>query len=464
MSWPLVENSLLVSAAATLLAGLFGLAAALWAAGLTGRSRNCALFLAAAPLLWPPFLVLNCWLNLLGESGLWRSWIPFSILSPGGTVWVLALLKWPVFFFLLNGAWGRVDPDLLAADLRLSGWPLFRRLLWPQARGAAGFAAVITFVLCLNELSVPSLLQVKVFPTEIWINFNTTFNYGGALRASWPLVVFPLLLLRAFRSPEMALSWRGLRPPDPLLRAQLGLGWPLAAAFSILVLALSLGVPAVQLAGESKTWRELGPAWAAGLDAGGHSLLYSSGAALACLALGAALSSFRAGVLLWIPFFLPGVLLGIALVFLLNRPGLRLLAQSGWVVVFAYALRYGALPWAAVRAWSKSVPANLSDDARLMGAGAWTRFRHLFWPAHGGRLLGLAYVIYLLALWDVETLLMIVPPGGETLSLRVFNLLHYGHNGQVNALCLILLLLGAAPLLAAALLRRVVASIPARPG
>src|ERR1039458_9902407 len=37
-------------------------------------------------------------------------------------------------------------------------------------------------------------------------------------------------------------------------------------------------------------------------------------------------------------------------------------------------------------------------------------------------------------------------PGGETLALRVFNLLHYGHNAQVNALCLMLLALAVAPL------------------
>jgi len=41
-----------------------------------------------------------------------------------------------------------------------------------------------------------------------------------------------------------------------------------------------------------------------------------------------------------------------------------------------------------------------------------------------------------------------VPPGGETLALRVFNLLHYGHHAQVNALCLILLLLAVLPLAA----------------
>jgi DNA-binding beta-propeller fold protein YncE len=57
-----------------------------------------------------------------------------------------------------------------------------------------------------------------------------------------------------------------------------------------------------------------------------------------------------------------------------------------------------------------------------------------------------SYITYLLCLWDVETIVLIAPPGGETLSLRVFNLLHYGHNTQVNALCLILLALAVAPL------------------
>jgi DNA-binding beta-propeller fold protein YncE len=44
-------------------------------------------------------------------------------------------------------------------------------------------------------------------------------------------------------------------------------------------------------------------------------------------------------------------------------------------------------------------------------------------------------------------MILVVPPGGETLALRVFNLLHYGHNAQVNALCLTLLALAVAPLI-----------------
>jgi DNA-binding beta-propeller fold protein YncE len=43
-------------------------------------------------------------------------------------------------------------------------------------------------------------------------------------------------------------------------------------------------------------------------------------------------------------------------------------------------------------------------------------------------------------------MILIVPPGTETVALRIFNFLHYGHNAQVNALCLALLVLAVLPL------------------
>jgi sugar lactone lactonase YvrE len=46
----------------------------------------------------------------------------------------------------------------------------------------------------------------------------------------------------------------------------------------------------------------------------------------------------------------------------------------------------------------------------------------------------------------VESIVLVQPPGGETLALRIFNLLHYGYAAQVNALCLVLLGLALLPL------------------
>ena len=55
--------------------------------------------------------------------------------------------------------------------------------------------AVLIFVLAFNNFAVPSILQTKVFPAELWVSFNTTFDYRAAVQLSWPMLVMPVLLL-----------------------------------------------------------------------------------------------------------------------------------------------------------------------------------------------------------------------------------------------------------------------------
>jgi iron(III) transport system permease protein len=88
----------------------------------------------------------------------------------------------------------------------------------------------------------------------------------------------------------------------------------------------------------------------------------------------------------------------------------------------------------------------LADAARLHSSSRWTLWRHVWGPQLAAAAAAVWYGTYLWCLWDVETLVLMVPPGGETLALRIFNLLHYGHNTQVDALCVLLVALSAAPL------------------
>ncbi|HEY9172665.1 MAG TPA: 6-bladed beta-propeller, partial [Verrucomicrobiae bacterium] len=101
-----------------------------------------------------------------------------------------------------------------------------------------------------------------------------------------------------------------------------------------------------------------------------------------------------------------------------------------------------------------SADPDLADAARLEGATRGQLMRLVLWPQIAPQLGAAWYVVYLLCLWDVESIVIIQPPGGETLALKIFNLLHYGHAAQVNALCLILLGLAVAPLGLAAAFRR----------
>src|SRR5207247_2645631 len=241
-----------------------------------------------------------------------------SLLLSALTAFV-AVMFWPIALVVILGACQRLEPGQLECDPRLVGWPLIRWLLIPTARDALTQAGVITFVLALNNFAVPALLQVKVFPAEVWVSFNTTFDYAAAMRLSWPLVLAPLLMLFWLRRRDIA--WPRLYGvmPTRTFRRQLGVAWFKAAGLAAVAsLCLSVAVPLVKLCSSERTWLEFLPA----LRAGKAAVISSAclAAASAVLVVVVALVTWRWPIapVTWLPFLVPGVLLGIALIVVFN--------------------------------------------------------------------------------------------------------------------------------------------------
>jgi len=459
MNEGLLINSLLVSGLATLLSVGFGLAASLCIAGLNTRARIVLLGIAVVALAFPPFLVTNCWLHFLGPAWVWRGSVHLNIMSLPGAIWISSLLTWPITMLAVSSAWRRLEAAQLESDPSVTGWGMVRAILWPLSRPALVLASVLTFVLALNNFAVPAILQVKVFPAEVWVKFNTTFDTPAALQMSWPMVLAPIILL--------AVCLRGQVPwphvegeiPSALFRRQLGVGFFWSCCFCTSALGfLSVGLPLLQLVAVKRTWTELPGALAAGHSAISNSFWFAALTAALVVILALALSgsnrSFASGgpaqkvftLLLWVPFLIPGVLMGIGLIMLFNHSWSALFYQSAGIVILALGVRYFALGWTTVVHALSTVDPDLLDAARLEGATRWQILRLVQWPQIAPEIKAGWYVVFVLCLWDVESIILIMPPGGETLALRVFNLLHYGHNAQVNALCLSLLAVALAPL------------------
>ena len=115
-------------------------------------------------------------------------------------------------------------------------------------------------------------------------------------------------------------------------------------------------------------------------------------------------------------------------------------------MVLVLSVRYLALGWQGAVWAQQMVDRDLDNLVRMQDIPWWQRWRHVDWPQAGPFLAVTWYAVYLLCLWDTETVALVVPPGGETLALRVFNMLHYGHIAHVNALCLALVGLAILPL------------------
>ena len=447
LNWTLLANSLLVAAASTFCAFVFGFC---FAVAMRASSHGLRRFLlggALVTMVMPSFLVTNSWIDLLGLNGLLRPLLPLNIFSLAGTIWVLSLTFWPIPAIMISSAWSKLEPMHLEVDPAFRGIRIVRWLLWPTARSLAltSMAVVCAFALC--NFAVPAILQVKVYSAEAWIQFNTNLDAGAAQRLCWPLLVVPLLLLMVARQREFPWPRQSREDFSRVLRRQLG--WPLlstAMAVSALLCVLAVVLPLAELLVSRRTWSEFLPAAQAGIPALINSVAYAATTAALTLAAGVLLARVPWLGWLWLYFFLPGILLGISAADALNRPGLEWFSRSSMIVIALLFIRYLALARSICRTAWQAVDPLVLDAGRLDGATGLTLFRWVTWPQIAPPLTAVAYLVYLLCLWDVETIMMVIPPGGETLALRVFNLLHYGHNAHVNALCILLLFAALAPL------------------
>jgi ABC-type Fe3+ transport system permease subunit/DNA-binding beta-propeller fold protein YncE len=447
MNWAFLRNSLASAGGTMVLASVLGSFAALAACGLRRSGRIALNAAALISFVLPPFLVTNTWMYYFGLDGKWRPFINFDIYTLPGSIVILSLLLWPIPFAFISAAVLRLERTYLEQETRLRSGSLIRYLLWPQSRAAFCAAAALVFVLALNNFTVPSLLQTKVYAAEVWLSFNTKFDYGEALKLSWPLIAGPAVLLLLLRFDQPRFSFRTSAFPSQLLRNRLGAIFPSALVLTLVLLAASLLLPGMQLLSSPRTWVEFMPAIDAGKSAAWNSFLFGIVPALLIIVLGTLLSRSRAGLISWLLFLAPGVLLGIALIWIFDRPGLAHFYHGTGIVFLAFTLRYLALGWSGARAAWHATDRSSLEVVTTSGGWRWAQFRLAEWPQGRHLLLAIGYLVYLLCLWEVETLILIVPPGRETLALRVFNMLHYGHASQVDALCVWLLLFALAPLL-----------------
>lgn len=413
--------------------------------------RPWLLAIAAVNQALPPFLLANCWLEI---SSAWR-------LEWGGetsaeamlplTALVLAGMHWPIPALLLIGGWSRIERPAMESIPGLRGWHFLQHLQWPSGRQGLGVAFVVCLVLTAANFSIPTLFQVRVLPELLWVRFSTQLDVGGAWLAGWPLVLLG----------GMALLWvggSGARWPhveggaDPSLwRRRLGgIGW-ICDGLTLLTVGLSIGLPVGMLMISPRTWTELGPASQAGAMSIATSVIVAAvvAAGLLVLALLLVHGTRRTGAwrwLAWLWFLIPGILVSILWVPVLGKPSMRWLADSAMVYALVLMPRYLAIPWSVGLASLERVDAATGDALRTSGVSPVDVWWHAVWPQIRGASLMGAYIVYLLVLWDVESILLVMPAGMETVAVRVFNLLHYGHAGQVNALCVVLLGIAVLPI------------------
>jgi iron(III) transport system permease protein len=467
----LLARTLALAAGTTALACIVGLPVGFLLSRTDMPGRGVLRILSFAPLVLPPYVSAVAWIYLLGSRGalnvlamraLGLSHAPIVVQGLGGALWCLALSFWPVVAVVSGAAFRRVDADLEdAALLDASRAATTVRVALPLAAPAILASALFVALLTLTEFGAPDLLMpsAPAYTTEIYAEFTGRFDTPRAAADSVPLVLIGLAMLAGVWAIVRRAGLVGSAGPRRPADIPLGHWRGVAFAVCLLAILVSAGLPltALLVLGHRPS------AYVAAVESlptqARNSLVFAGAGAVVALALGIPMSylisrgrrlerSFTAALAV-LPIALPGAVVGIGLVWLFNKPWLFGNLPSAWrwpELPLAYAARFTPYAVGAVAVAFAQIATELDDAAAVEGAGWWQTLRRVLMPLSWRSVFAGAAVVFVLGMREIAASVLLYPPGNDTITMQVFQMMHYGADEQIAALCLMLVGVTLVPL------------------
>lgn len=464
---PLLGNTLLLAGAVTLGALVIGVLLA-WLVertDLPGRKILGPLLMAT--LVIPCYLIAIWHVSFWGPGGLLEHGLALllgdGVRVPGiyglvGAWLILVIATYPYVYTLARAALRSLDPHLEEAARALGVHPkdVFFRVTLPLLAPALAAGGLLAAVYVLSDYGVVAILRYETFTTAIYKQLAGRFDHAPAAVLSTVLIVLTVLLLLI----QQRLWGRGRhyykasQKPLPIVRLDAWGRW-IALGFIGIVLFLGLLLPVAV----SLYWLidglvhpdPIAALWGTSLSDlwgyAGNSLISAGGAATLALvfawplAYGAVRYGQRGPTrLAQAGQALPGVLIALALAFLLHRfvPSLYF---TFWALIFAYVIRFFSHALQATESGLARVPVRLEEAARSLGHSLWGVWKRVTFPLVAPSLAAGWTLIFLNALRELPATLLLRPPGVDTLPVRLWIAAGEGFYAQAAAPALLLIIL-----------------------
>jgi putative spermidine/putrescine transport system permease protein len=206
-----LTRTLLVAAAATVLALLLALPVAYLITKASARAKALLIILTVFPLLVGNVVRSIGWVALLGYSGVVNTVLtavgllaaPVELLRTATTVTVaITSVVLPLMVLTLQASLESVDPNTERAALDLGARPLrvFRQIVLPQIVPGIAAGTSLVFVLCVNAYATPRLVggaQVPMLAPVVYdtISSDNNWPFGASMAALMLVVSLAVVLL-----------------------------------------------------------------------------------------------------------------------------------------------------------------------------------------------------------------------------------------------------------------------------
>ena len=426
-------NSIVLMLSVTVLSILIGVPLAILTTRTDLPYPRLWTIVAALPLVIPSYIGAIAFVSMFGSGGeidsLFGVTIPRMHGVPGA-VFIITLYTYPYVFLTTRAALISMDSVLIDAARTLNHGPFgsFRRVTFPIIRPGIAAGALLTAFYAISDFGTPAFMQARVFTSRIYGEFSGfAVEYAALLALQLVTIVAVILVIEAGIGRDEDTSGGG----NTGTRIRLG-RWKLPAMGFISTIGLVTIVVPVAI---FTTWvfRSEGdriPALEFQATFALNSVyLALLAAVIACaFALPVAYYSGRTNSLAsrvieratYIGFAVPGIVIGLALVFLGLRTVPSLYRTGVWLLVFGYVVRFLPQAVGTVRSSVLQVEDETIEAARTLNAGRFESFRRVTLPLIAPGMVAGAVLVFLTTMKELPMTLMLRPIGMETLVIKVW--------------------------------------------
>jgi iron(III) transport system permease protein len=448
---------------------------------LPGRRLIRALVMAS--FVTPPFLGAIAWEILAApNSGLINVLYRYltgaqdfdkivDIYTFKGLVFAIACYTFPYVFTLVANGLDNVPSDLEDASSILGGKPstTLRRVTIPLVLPAMLAGSLIAILQALTMFGSPAILALPagfhVITTKIWSLFQYPPKPGLAAAAALPLLVITVLLLqgKSWILGRKGYTVLGGKSGAPRI-TPLGRWMPLAMAFVILVMSLTVILPYAALLKTALTRNVSEPlTWATLTWHNFHFVFFEFSATRLALwntmvlglltatlgtgiALVAAYMVSRSavpgakvlGLLATAPVAIPGIVLGVGVFLTYSHPSLMLYGTL-WILLVAFLTIEMPAGYQQVSAAFHGIHPELEEASRILGASRLKTLRLITSPLLRTSVIATWCFVFIGTIRELSATILLTTANTKLVSVIIYDLNESGDLGAISVLGLMLL-------------------------
>jgi len=472
-----IVNSLIVTVVSTFFAALIGITLAYFLSRYSIPGTNTILVLFTMASVSPPFLGAYAWRMLLGSYGIITRifGLHWTIVGIHGVIWVIIWLVFPIIFLLSYDSFTSLDSSFRESSISLGAdrRKTLLKIEIPLALPGIITGLYLAMMAAFSDFGTPYIisLNLNVLPVLIYKEYMSEVGSNPSIASTGSILMIfvSTLILTGQRIYLAGRAYASIKTSKPSVLKPSGKMKTLIYMFTITVaffaflphitvfilsfLKWNVGIVTgiLTMGNYTKLFvsdlNAIFVSFFLGLSATFLDFIFGIGIAYIIVRKRYPVISNLLGILVMIPYLIPGTVLGLGFILIFNQPPV-LLTGTWLILVLAYFIRKLPFSVKSSEASLYQIHPALEEAAKSLGAPPFKSFSTVTLPMMLGGIISGVSLSFLQIMTELSSTIMLYRPPWKPMTAVIFeNTIEAGADfGIAASMTVILMLLLYLPL------------------